>query len=170
MTGSSGAFLLALVVASATTGAQAAAGVELDKLVECRADMAAYTKLASSLTEEGGAAKLGWKKIEGPNAFIAEYELPKPIRVFGGHKTKRIAFGASGILGVFDAKEVPPKVLATKLGLEPVAAGSDRVMYVKTVKSDVDDIASIVIRLTTSTITSHPGKTFAGCEYQVTVK
>jgi hypothetical protein len=170
MTRSGLVFFLALVLASTSASATVAAGADLEKLVECRADMAAYTKLATSLTEEGGAAKLGWKKIEGPNAFIAEYELPKPLRVFGGYKTKRIAFGASGILGVFDGKQVPPKALATKLGLEAVAAGSDRVMYVKTVKSDSDEVASIVIRLTASTITSHPGKTFAGCEYQVTVK
>lgn len=170
MTVSSRALLLALALTLTSAGAEAAPGVDLDKLLECRADMAAYTKLATSLTEDGGAAKLGWKKVEGPNGFIAEYELPKPVRVFGGHQTKRIAFGASGILGVFDAKQIPPKVLATKLGLEVVQAGTDRVMYVKTVKSDSDEIATVAIRLTVSTITSHPGKTFAGCEYQVTVK
>lgn len=113
---------------------------------------------------------LGFSKVKQPNGFIVEYQLPKSIVVFGGFKTKRIAFGSSGILAILDANEATPKALAAKLSLQPVPVGSNQIIYARVIKDDTDDVASIVIRLNASTIDSHPGKTFVGCEYRMEVK
>jgi hypothetical protein len=58
-------------------------------------------------------------KVEQPNGFIEEYELPRPITVFGGYKTKRVALAGSGILAVLDGQKVTTKGLAETLKLEP---------------------------------------------------
>jgi hypothetical protein len=165
-----GSFPIVLVGLSLGVRSEGAPAIDLPKLIECRAEMADYTQLATKIGADGDGSPLGWTKIKQPNGFIAEYQLPKPIVVFGGYKTRRIAFSASGILAILEHGQVKPEALATKLHLEPVQVGGNRLIYAKVVKNDTDDVASIVIRLNVSTLDSHSGKTFAGCEYQLTVK
>lgn len=99
-------FLLALAVlaslAVAKTDDYDPASLDLAALIECRADVSAYTGYALWLAGDPGAAStLGWKEVPSGNAFLRQYRLPAPTRVFG-RETATIVFTASGPMAVLD--------------------------------------------------------------------
>jgi hypothetical protein len=161
-------YAVTLLALLAMPPSEAATPIDLPRLIECRAEVGDYTQLAMRIGQDEKA--LGFIKVKQPNTFIVEYQLAKPITVFGGYKTQRIAFGSSGILAILDGKQATPKGLATKLKLQAFPMGTHQTIYARVIKDDTDVVASIVIRLNASTIDSHPGKTFIGCEYRVDVK
>lgn len=162
--------LTLLLVAASVADSPPATAVDLPALIECRGEIADYTQMAMKLADEKSAKQLGWAKVEQPNPFLAEYRLPKAITVFGTYKTRRVALGASGVLAILEGKQASPSDIAARLRLEAVPAGATRNLFARVVKQTSDDVTSVLIRLNVSNIDSHPGKTFAGCEYQVTVK
>jgi hypothetical protein len=155
------------VVAAPAAPSHEEARPDLPKLIECRGSMANYMGLAAALGPDMKGTSLGWRPIESGNPFLTEFELPKPIKVFGV-ATRRIALGGSGVLAILD--KVKPEALATKLGLQPVNLGAGRSILAKVVEQKDDDVASTIIRLNVSMVDSHPGKVLAGCEYRVTIK
>jgi len=175
--------LLALALAMAWPMAAANEDTELDpatidlvKLIECQTyDVPAYNTFAFWLAgeDEAKARKhLGLTEAESPNPFLKEYRLAAPITVFG-RKTDRIVFTSSGPLAVLD--EADPHVLAKALKIEPAIdiPGKylgERVIAEKTEKLTGGSTFSTRITLNVSTVTSHPGKTLAGCSYRLDVE
>jgi hypothetical protein len=138
---------------------------DLPGLIACRADVADYGGLATTVASPDGEKAFGWKLIQQPNPYLKEYELRQPISVFG-HSTRRIVFASSGIMAVLD--RVDPKALAAKLNL--TSAGSpSKIMFARTIKEQKDELGNLVIRLNVSVVDSHPGKVLAGCEYRFDV-
>lgn len=98
------------------------ATLDLPALVECRVDVPAYTSFAFWLAGEPDApGKLGWRAIDSGNPFLSQYEMDKPLTVFG-LETKTIVFTSSGPMAVLDGVSVSD--LAKKLGIEPTLSTS----------------------------------------------
>ena len=140
--------------------------VDVAALIECRGTMADFARFGGAMTE--GAPRLGWRRIDGANPFLAEYRLPAPIVVFG-RSTDHVAFAGPGILAVID--EPDPARIAGPLGVADQAPGA-KFLGEKVVREDAGGDESglgLVSRITlnVSTVDSHPGKTLAGCRYDV---
>jgi hypothetical protein len=164
-------FLLTLSLLTAANFAHADdAKPDLPALIECRSDMAGFMSLASLVMDDAKARENGWKPLPSINMFMAEYELPAPISVFG-HSTQHIAFTSSGIIAVLDMPD--PHPLAAQLGLEALVDTPQKVMFGKQVSSTEtrdEDAKSTTIEsvlMSVSNVTTHPGKTLAGCEYNL---
>lgn len=108
------------------------------------------------------------KKINQGNPFLAEYELPEPITVFG-YTTNRIVFTSAGVMAVVD--ESDPRQTAEKLQLNVVYQAGTKIMATKTIsESRPEMIGEIKVWQKTSrdlsTVDSHPGKMLIGCTYK----
>lgn len=166
--------------------------------IECRLTVPDYTGFALSVDEADGIAQArGWKKIDSPNPFMSEYELPKPVSVAGSYRTTRIAFTANAILAVLDvadpaevargqnvpnAMDPDPMIadLAQSSGKSyaEVAAGmkfrkflGERIVSDKIEPATGDEAfgSHMVVARSISNATSHPGKTLYGCSYRMEV-
>lgn len=194
--------LLALVTfASSATAWQEAPDpgrISETDAIECRLTVPAYTGFALSISEADGIAQArGWKRVDSPNPFLNEYELPKPITVGGSYRTTRIAFTSNAILAVLDVAD-PAEVargqnVANALDPDPmiadlarssgksyaeVAAGmkfrkflGERILSDKTEPAaNAESFGShMVVARSISNATSHPGKTLYGCSYRMEV-
>ena len=153
------------VAARAQTGA-----TDLASLIECRGDIAGLTALAPALEDPLKAVALGWQPLPQTNMFMTEYRLASPIRVFG-HGTDHIAFTGSSVMAILDLPD--PRPLAGELGLETAIDTSAKAMFGKELRSEESHdaesgqvlIASVVLNV--SNVSSHPGKTLAGCSYSL---
>lgn len=87
------------------------AEVDVVDAINCHLDAPTYNAFALTVAgDEKMAARLGWRKIEGANPFLAEYDLPTPVLVTGIWTTRRIAFSSSGVLAILDLAD--PATLA----------------------------------------------------------
>ena len=151
------------------TRAQAGA-TDLASLIECRGDIAGLTALAPALEDPLKAVALGWQPLPQANMFMTEYRLASPIRVFG-HGTDHIAFTGSSVMAILDLPD--PRPLAGELGLETAIDTPAKAMFGKELRSEESHdtesgqvlIASVVLNV--SNVSSHPGKTLAGCSYSL---
>ncbi|MFT3762103.1 MAG: hypothetical protein QM761_05725 [Pseudoxanthomonas sp.] len=147
---------------------EAQSAPDLPALIECRAQLADFHALAPALQDPLKAVALGWKPLPQANMFMTEFQLTVPIRVFG-HDTDRIAFSGDGIVAVLDLPD--PRPLARQLQLETGVDTPEKAMFGKEVRGvETTDpqtgkplYESAVLNV--SNVSSHPGKTLAGCSY-----
>lgn len=166
---------LAALAATSAACAQAAAPpvtpTELEALIECRKEVPDFYALDPLLKDPAAIAALGWTALPQVNQFMAEYRLPAPITVYGT-RTDHIAFsGGSSIIGVLDMPD--PHPLATRLQLETGVDTPGKALFGKQlrVKDSLDPASGRTLYqtviLNVSTVSSHPGKTLAGCTYDL---
>lgn len=177
----SAAGLLAATLACA--GAPAAAQddafdpakIDLAKLIACETyDVPHYNAVAFWLAGIDGAdarRHFGLTEVKSANFLLQEYRLAKPIEVFG-RTTRQIAFNSSGPMAILD--EADPHPLARQLEIEPAIDLpakflGERVIVEESEKID-DTTIGTRISLNVSTVSSHPGKTLAGCSYRIEVE
>ena len=145
---------------------------DLAALIECRGDLGQLGALAPTLEDPLKAVALGLQPLPQANMFMSEYRLARPIRVFG-HDTDHIAFSGSGVVAVLDLPD--PRPLAKQLALETAVDTPDKAMFGKEVRSEEarDPVTGKVLIdsavLNVSNVSSHPGKTLAGCSYSLDV-
>jgi hypothetical protein len=164
------ASLLLLALASALPASAAPAPIDLPALLECRQRVADFAALGPLLADPLKAVAQGWRPLPQSNLFMSEYELARPIQVFG-HSTNRIAVAGASVMAILDLPD--PRPLARQLQLEAAVDTPEKAMFGREVVSaDVADpktgepmIESIILSL--STVKSHPGKTLAGCSYSL---
>jgi hypothetical protein len=170
--------LLTFAMLAATCGPPAMAQefdpatLDLAALVECRADLPAYNNFAFWLAGTPDAAeRLGWRQVETDNPFLQQYEMDRPVTVFG-RPTQTIAFTSTGPMAVLDG--VATQDLAGELGIVPVVSTGEKVLGEKVVaeKSETADGVTYATRisLNVSTVDTHPGKVLAGCSFALEVK
>jgi hypothetical protein len=141
---------------------------DLVALIECRGDLGQLAALAPMLEDPLKAVAQGWQPLPQANMFMSEYRLLAPIRVFG-QETDHIAFSGGGVVAVLDLAD--PRPLAKQLALETAVDTPAKAMFGKEVRSEeVHDPASGKVWidsavLNVSNVSSHPGKTLAGCSY-----
>ncbi|WP_374527635.1 hypothetical protein [Novosphingobium sp.] len=114
------AFVLLLLTASPAHASDGAdfdpAKVDIADAINCHLDAPSYNAFAWALSgEEKLAERFGWRKIESPNPFLAEYELPQPALVTGTWSTRRIAFSSSGVMALLDLAD--PARIAREEGI-----------------------------------------------------
>ena len=161
-----------LTVLAALTGLPFAAAAQdgapdLAALIECRADVRDWGRLAFSLMEAPAVAEaLGWKQRASDNPLLQEYGLPRAIRVFGRSAT-RIALTATGPMAVLEG--VDPAALASELGIGPTVSSSEKFLGEKVIAETREEEGGSVFRtriaLNVSSVAPHPNVTLAGCSY-----
>lgn len=143
---------------------------DLAALIECRGDLGQLTALAPLLEDPLKAVAQGWQPLPQTNMFMSEYRLLAPIRVFG-HDTQHVAFSGGGVVAVLDLPD--PRPLAKQLALETAIDTPAKAMFGKEVRSqktlDPDSGKALIDSavLNVSNVSSHPGKTLAGCSYSL---
>lgn len=165
-------FLAVLAALSGLPFAAAAqdAGVpDLAALIECRAGVRDWGRLAFSLMEGPAAAEaLGWKLRTSDNPFLQEYDLPRAVEVFR-RSAARIALTANGPMAVLDG--VSPAALASELGIEPALSSSEKFLAERVIAESRDEEGGTVFRarvaLNVSSVATHPDVTLAGCSYEL---
>jgi hypothetical protein len=148
------------------------ATLDLAKLIECRTYAPPqYNALAFWLMEDGGKAartRFGMTETKSANPMLKTYALKAPLSVFG-RQTGRIAFSSSGLLAVLD--EADPHPLARELGVEPAVDVPGKFLGEREISASSEKGTGMVfnsrVALNVSTVTSHPGKTLAGCSYVI---
>lgn len=151
------------------------ATVDLVKLIECQTyDVPSYNALAFWLAgTEGADARrhLGFTEVKSANYLLKEYRLAKPVTVFG-RQTSRVAFTNSGPMAVLD--DADPRPLAKALNVEAVIDAPTKFMGERVISQTSEKIGANTIgmrvSLNVSTVSSHPGKTLAGCSYRLDVE
>lgn len=114
------AFVLLLLAASPAYASDGGefdpAEVDIADAINCHLDAPNYNAFAWALNgEEKLAERFGWRKIESPNPFLAEYELLQPVLVTGAWSTRRIAFSSSGVMAILDLAD--PAEIAREEGI-----------------------------------------------------
>ncbi len=150
--------------------AAASSSIDLPALIECRQSVSEFAALAPVAADPLKAVALGWRPLPQGNLFMNEYRLNTPITVFG-HGAEHIAMAGGTIVAVLDLPD--PRVLASELALETGYDADNKFMAGRELVSrDVIDaktgqalIESVI--LSVSNVTSHPGKTLAGCTYSL---
>lgn len=179
---------LLLSVAAAERSEFNALSVDIGQALDCKLDARTYNGFALQLQDPSvGWKKRRWEQVKSGNPFLSEFALPKPVAI-AGYKTNRIAFSAGAVLAILDEPDAA-KVGAT-LGISNQADGA-----AKTLGLPVDLAATVPrtgkflgeaevldqkerdessgmtfhtrIARSVSTVTSHPGKTLAGCAYGI---
>lgn len=147
--------------------------IDLSRMIACGYQAKDYNGWASALfLAPGLKAELGWTEVEQSNSFLKEYRLKNPISVFG-YSTQTIAFTNSGVMGVL--KDITPQELGAKLGLTVFVEMPGKAMFSKTIidtsekNQELGLVFKTKVTLNVSSVTSHPGKTLAGCSYRVDV-
>jgi hypothetical protein len=150
------------------------ATLDLAKLIECRTyDVPQYNALAFWLMEDGGKAaraRFGLVEEKSANPMLQAYALKAPLTVFG-RQTRHIVFTSSGPMAVLD--EADPHPVARELNVPAAIDQPGKFLGEREIaaKSDKDEGTGMVfnsrITLNVSTVTSHPGKTLAGCSYVI---
>ncbi|HZX76084.1 hypothetical protein [Lysobacter sp.] len=142
----------------------------LGDALACRDD-AAYYAISQALSdihykEQPDPAFAGWKEVEQDNAFVYEFALPRPVEAFG-HETQRVLLAGSGLMAMLPGADRDS--LVAQLQLTRAGFPSTGHIYTREIdRTEVGEGAfamTQVIRLTVSTITTHPDVTLAGCEY-----
>jgi hypothetical protein len=93
--------------------------VSVTDAINCHIDAPTYNSFALAMDgEDNLAARLGWRKIDNNNLFLAEYELPEPELITGHWSTRRVAFSSSGVLAILDISDPNEIALAEKIDNE----------------------------------------------------
>jgi hypothetical protein len=148
----------------------AIAAPDLSALIECRREVPDFLALDPAVRDPLKALALGWKPLPQANPFMTEFELARPITVFG-HATSRIAFSGDSIMAILDLPD--PRPLAHRLDLETGIDTPQKAIFGKQLRdTEQTDPASgqtliQAIILNVSNVASHPGKTLAGCSYNL---
>jgi hypothetical protein len=106
----------------------------------------------------------------GANPMLKTYALKAPLTVFG-RQTRLIAFSSSGPMAVLD--EADPHPLARELGVEPAVDTPGKFLGEREISASSEKggaggmTFNSRVALNVSTVTSHPGKTLAGCSYVI---
>lgn len=177
-----------LSIAAAEPGEFNPLSVDIGQALDCKLDVGTYSNFVLQLQNPTTDwKKRGWKSIKSGNPFLVEFALPRPIGL-AGYRTSRIAFSASAILAVLDEPD-PAKVgaalgvsnqaagAAETLGLPPDMAaavprtgkflGEKVILDHKERDENLGTTFHTRIARSVSTVTSHPGKTLAGCAYSI---
>ncbi len=173
-------FAAALLLASTTTGSGSAqdgfdpAMPDLAAIIGCEADIPTYSALVFHLSMEPDAVDtLGWTELESGNPFLRQFDLLRPIEVFG-HSASQIVFSAAGPLAILHG--VDATTLAASLGAEPAPAAPGQFLAEKVIFEEVeeDEDAGMTfdtrIALNVSTVDTHPGVVLAGCSYRIEIR
>ncbi|WP_454714018.1 hypothetical protein [Caulobacter segnis] len=169
-----GVALLAPVAARAQEPAEFdPATLDMAKLIECRTYAPAqYNALAFWLVGDNGKAareRFGLSETKSGNPMLKAYALKTPLTVFG-RQTRQIAFASSGPLAILD--EADPHPLARELGVEPAVDVPGKFLGEREISASSEKGGDGMtfnsrVALNVSTVTSHPGKTLAGCSYVI---
>lgn len=151
------------------------ATVDLAKLIECRTyDVPSYNGFAFWLAGTDGAEArkhLGLTEVKTDNFLLKQYRLATPISVFG-RTTRLVAFNNSGPLAVLD--EADPHPLAKQLEIKPAIDVPNKFLGEKVISETNEKVGDtsfgMRVTLNVSTVSSHPGKTLAGCSYRLEVE
>lgn len=143
--------------------------VRLGDALACK-DEAAFHAISQALSdihykERPDPAFAGWKEVEQDNVFVYEFALPRPIEAFG-HKTQRVLLAGSGLMAMLPGAD--RDALVGQLQLTRAGSAMGHIYTREIGRTDVGEAPMAmtqVIRLTVSTITTHPDVTLAGCEY-----
>jgi len=148
------------------------ATLDMAKLIECRTyDVPSYNALAFWLMEDGGKAaraRFGLIPEKSANPMLSAYALKTPLSVFG-RQTRHIVFTSSGPMAVLD--EADPHLIARELDVPAAIDLPAKFLGEREISatSEKDEGTGMIfksrITLNVSTVTSHPGKTLAGCSY-----
>lgn len=150
------------------------ATLDLARVIECKTYAPPqYNALAFWLMEDGGkaaGARFGLSETKSANPMLKTYALKAPLTVFG-RQTRQIAFSSSGLLAVLD--EADPHPLARDLGVEAAVDTPGKFLGEREISASSEKDAGTGavfnsrVSLNVSTVTSHPGKTLAGCSYVI---
>lgn len=146
------------------------AKIDLAALAECKRELADFHYLAPALSDPLQAVALGWRPLPQANLFMTEFMLNTPISVFG-YTTDHIAFTSDSIIAILDLPD--PRPLARQLELETGIDTPEKALFGKELVSEEEQdpatgtalIRSVVLNV--SNVSSHPGKTLAGCSYSL---
>jgi hypothetical protein len=145
--------------------------VDIVALLECRADAPAYSGFAFWLEGDPQApSRLGWRRLPTGHDLPAQFALANPVTVFG-HAARQVVIGPDGPLAVLG--DVAPSALARQLRLTPGSAAPGRFLaerlVAKTDEDDRDQGMRLHMRVTLQVATALflPGKTLAGCSYEM---
>jgi hypothetical protein len=148
------------------------ATIDLAKLIECRTyDVPSYNALAFWLVGDEAAqarAHFGLTEEKSANFMLRAYALKAPITVFG-RQTRHIVFNSSGPMAMLD--EADPHPLAKQLDIKPTIDVPAKFLGAREMSTTTDkgDAGGFTykthVTLNVSTVTTHPGKTLAGCSY-----
>jgi curli biogenesis system outer membrane secretion channel CsgG len=170
--------------------------VNVADAINCKLDVPTYNSFVMSLDsdEDKGAARRGWKKIKGTNAFMDEWQLPVPILVTGTHSTSRVALTSSGMMAVLDLPDPEPLAKAEQIenAADPEALlkalvdegsmtaaqarqiprgnkflGERTLVDSSEFDAKLDMTFFTTIKRTISNVSTHPGKTLYGCAYKI---
>jgi len=160
----------ATVAAAPAAGDAAIAAPDLAALIECRKEVPDFLALEPAVREPLKAVALGWKPLPQVNQFMTEFELVAPIVVFG-HSSRHIAFSGDSIMAILDLPD--PRPLAHELELETGLDTPEKAIFGKqlraTEQTDPATGQTLIqaVILNVSNVASHPGKTLAGCSYNL---
>ena len=118
--------------------------VRVTDAINCHIDAPTYNSFALAIVgEDKLAARLGWRKIDNDNPFLAEYELPKPELITGHWSTSRVAFSSSGVLAILDISDPSEIALAEQIDneVEDILADEELADAVATASSQALDAA-----------------------------
>lgn len=164
--------------------------------INCKIDVPTYNAFVMSLdsSEDKGAARRGWKKLKGANAFMDEWQLPKSVLVTGNTSTSRIGLTSTGLVAILDVADPKPLAAAEKIENQAdpeallkalVDEGSMTAEQARQIPrgikfmgertlvdaSDYDEKLNMTFHSTIKRIISnkpsHPGKTLYGCAYKI---
>lgn len=142
---------------------------ELVKILTCRAGHEAFRRMGYALTplyydQPAQPALAGWRQSKEANTFVATFDMPEPITVYG-HPVRQVMMVGEGLLAVID-RDVAD-ALSERLKLKPSEEPLARHIRTREIsRQALGDGVDETVTQTVSTITSHPGKTLAGCEYK----
>lgn len=156
------ALLLGCVVVSpAFAQAKFDAAATLPQIIECKLSQDGY--LGTHFPSEAEMKKLKWVQITSTGGLTLDYQLPKPITVFG-YQTAHIQFTSGGMLAVLD--EPDAKKLATTLKVPKVLAdsaefyhGYDKLAFPEPTLNSLGRHVYATAKM--------PGKTIVGCYYVI---
>jgi hypothetical protein len=143
---------------------------DLSALLECRLGYADFLAYQPVLRDPLKAVALGWRPQPQANPFMIEYRLNAPVTVFG-RQSDHIAFAGDGVVAVLDLAD--PRVLARDLQLETGVDTPEKAIFGREARAEETTgpdgragwIESAIVNV--SNVTSHPGKTLAGCSYSL---
>jgi hypothetical protein len=162
--------LALFAVAGLASADQAPPAPDLAALIECRKEVSDFLALEPAVRDPLKAVALGWKPLPQVNPFMTEFELVQPITVFG-HPTSHIAFSGDSIMAILDLPD--PRPLAHALQLETGIDTPEKAIFGKQLRttertdpaSGQTLIQTIIVNV--SNVASHPGRTLAGCSYDL---
>ncbi len=142
---------------------------DLAALIECRGTLQQFQTLKATLLDKHSSVAAGWTPLPEINPYMFEFSLPAPVGVFG-NATAHIAFTSDSVIAVLDLPD--PRPLAHRLQLETAIDTPQKAMFGKEVRGNevTDDKGQKLYDsavLNVSNVDTHPGKTLAGCSYDL---